>query len=449
MGWLALVIAGAALLVAAILSAILFRDWRRQRGAAAPAGTAAAPGDEAKRLHAETALSELRLMREALAPPPTTGSSGGATRRPPRRRRSSGARRAFAATPSGIGGSLGVLSGLRGPQALEESQAHPGATAMTPTDRFLRASLVLAALLASAALWWPAPAHAARIKEVASVQGVRTNQLVGYGLVVGLDGTGDQNAQAPFATQSLLALLQQMGVTVPPGQNMQLKNLATVMVTAQLPPFAQPGQTIDVNVSSLANAKSLRGGTLIATPLKGADGQIYAMAQGNLIVGGAGASAAGSKVQINHLSTGRIPEGATVERAVATLIDQGDSIQLDLNSSDYATAREVVKAINARMGPGTADAIDGRVIRVRMPDSADARVSFMAEIQNLDVKPSTPAAKVVINARTGSVVMNQAVTLAACAVAHGSLSVTISTTPSVSQPGPFSRTGQTAVTCSA
>ena len=178
---------------------------------------------------------------------------------------------------------------------------------MTPTDRFLRASLVLAALLASAALWWPVPAQAARIKEVASVQGVRMNQLVGYGLVVGLDGTGDQNTQAPFATQSLLAMLQQMGVTVPPGQNMQLKNLATVMVTAQLPAFAQPGQTIDVNVSSLANAKSLRGGTLIATPLKGADGQIYAMAQGNLIVGGVGASAAGSKVQINHLSAGRIP----------------------------------------------------------------------------------------------------------------------------------------------
>ena len=317
---------------------------------------------------------------------------------------------------------------------------------MTPTDRFLRASLVLAALLASAALWWPMPAHAARIKEVASVQGVRTNQLVGYGLVVGLDGTGDQSTQAPFTPQSLAAMLQQMGVTVPPGQNMQLKNLATVMVTAQLPAFAQPGQTIDVNVSSLANAKSLRGGTLIATPLKGADGQVYAMAQGNLIVGGAGASAAGSKVQINHLSAGRIPEGATVERSVATPMNQGDSIQLDLNSSDYATAREVVRAINGRMGTGTADAIDGRAIRVRMPESADARVSFLAEIQNLDIKPQTPAAKVVINARTGSVVMNQAVTLAACAVAHGSLSVTISTTPSVSQPGPFARAGQTAVT---
>ena len=317
---------------------------------------------------------------------------------------------------------------------------------MTPTDRFLRASLILAAFLASAALWWPAPAQAARIKEVASVQGVRSNQLVGYGLVVGLDGTGDQTSQAPFTVQSLKAMLNQLGVTVPPGQNMQLKNLATVMVTAQLPAFAQPGQTIDVNVSSLANAKSLRGGTLIATPLKGADGQVYAMAQGNLIVGGAGASAAGSKVQINHLSAGRIPEGATVERAVATPLAQGDSIQLDLNSSDYSTAREVVNAINQRMGPGTADALDGRAIRVRMPGSADARVAFLAEIQNLDVRPATPAAKVVINARTGSVVMNQAVTLAACAVAHGSLSVTISTTPSVSQPGPFARAGQTAVT---
>ncbi len=317
---------------------------------------------------------------------------------------------------------------------------------MTPTERFLRFTIVLTALLASAALWWPAPAQAARIKEVASVQGVRMNQLTGYGLVVGLDGTGDQNTSAPFLTQSLLALLQQMGVTVPAGQNMQLKNIATVMVTAQLPAFAQPGQTIDVNVSSLANAKSLRGGTLIATPLKGADGQIYAMAQGNLIIAGAGAAAAGSKVTINHLSAGRIPEGATVERGVPTPMNQGDSIQLDLSSNDYATAREVVRAINNRMGSGTADAIDGRSVHVRMPASADARVNFMAEIENLDVKLASPAARVVINARTGSVVMNQAVTLAACAVAHGNLSVTISTTPSVSQPSPFSKTGQTAIT---
>jgi len=317
---------------------------------------------------------------------------------------------------------------------------------MTPTDRFLRASLILAAVLASAALWWPMPAQAARIKEVASIQGVRSNQLVGYGLVVGLDGTGDQTTSAPFAIQSLLAMLQQMGVTVPAGTNMQLKNLATVMVTAQLPPFAQPGQPIDVNVSSLANAKSLRGGTLISTPLKGADGQIYAMAQGNLIIGGAGASASGSKVQINTLASGRIPEGATVERAVATPMNQGDAIQLDLNSSDFATAREVVRVINERMGSGTADAIDGRAVRVRMPQSANSRVAFMADIENLEVKQTIPAARVVINARTGSIVMNQAVTLAACAVAHGSLSVTISTTPTASQPGPFSKTGSTVVT---
>jgi flagellar P-ring protein precursor FlgI len=305
---------------------------------------------------------------------------------------------------------------------------------MQPTDRILRASLLIAAFLASAAVWWPAPAHAARIKEVASVQGVRTNQLVGYGLVVGLDGTGDQTTQAPFAIQSLLSMLQQMGVTVPPGTNMQLKNLATVMVTAQLPAFAQPGQTIDVSVSSLANAKSLRGGTLIATPLKGADGQIYAVAQGNLVIAGSGAAAAGSKVQINHLSAGRIPDGATVERTVATPLADGDSIQLDLHSSDYATAREVVRAINAKMGSGIADALDGRAVRVRMPPSADARVSFMADIENLDIRQATPSAKVVINARTGSIVMNQAVTLAACAVAHGNLSVTISTTPTASQP---------------
>ena len=317
---------------------------------------------------------------------------------------------------------------------------------MNTIDRLLRVSIWIATLLASAALWWPASAEAVRIKEVAAIQGVRSNQLVGYGLVVGLDGTGDQTTSAPFTTQSLNALLQQMGVTVPPGTNMQLKNIAAVMVTAQLPAFAQPGQALDVNVSSLANAKSLRGGTLIATPLKGADGQIYALAQGNLIVGGAGASAGGSKVQINHLSAGRIPEGATVERAVPTPLSQGEFLQLDLNTNDFNTAREVVRSINDRMGSGTAHALDGRVVRVRMPASTDARVAFLADIENLDVARATPSAKVVINARTGSVVMNQSVTLAACAVAHGSLSVTINSTPQVSQPNPFSETGRTVVT---
>jgi flagellar P-ring protein precursor FlgI len=317
---------------------------------------------------------------------------------------------------------------------------------MNTIDRLLRVSIWIATLLASAALWWPASAEAVRIKEVAAIQGVRSNQLVGYGLVVGLDGTGDQTTSAPFTTQSLNAMLQQMGVTVPAGTNMQLKNIAAVMVTAQLPAFAQPGQALDVNVSSLANAKSLRGGTLIATPLKGADGQIYALAQGNLIVGGAGASAGGSKVQINHLSAGRIPEGATVERSVPTPLSQGEFLQLDLNTSDFNTAREVVRSINDRMGGGTAQALDGRVVRVRMPASTDARVAFLADIENLDVARATPAAKVVINARTGSVVMNQAVTLAACAVAHGSLAVTINSTPQVSQPNAFSKAGQTVVT---
>ena len=316
---------------------------------------------------------------------------------------------------------------------------------MNPTEKFIRAAIAIAWLLASAALWWPAGANAARIKEVASVQGVRSNPLVGYGLVVGLDGTGDQTTSAPFTAQSINALLAQMGVTVPPGTNMQLKNVAAVMVTAQLPPFAQPGQAIDVNVSSIANAKSLRGGTLISTPLKGADGQIYALAQGNLIVGGAGASAGGSKVQINHLSAGRVPQGATVERSVPTPLNQGDHLQLDLNANDFNTAREVARAINDRMGPNVASAIDGRTVSVRMPASPQARVAFMADIENLAIEQAAPAAKVVINARTGSVVMNGAVTLASCAVAHGSLSVTINSTPVISQPGPFSRNGETVV----
>ena len=313
---------------------------------------------------------------------------------------------------------------------------------MPTAEKLLRLLIALAWLAASAALWWPESAHSARIKEIASVQGVRSNALSGYGLVVGLDGSGDQTTSAPFTAQSLNALLQQMGVTVPPGTSMQIKNVAAVMVTAQLPAFAQPGQVIDVNVSSLANAKSLRGGMLIATPLKGADGQIYAMAQGSLIVGGAGAAAGGSKVQINHLSAGRIPDGATVERSVPTPLHQNEFMQLDLNSNDFNTAREVARTINKRMGDGLAQAVDGRVVRVRMPSTPDARVAFMADIENLDIERAAPAARIVVNARTGSVVMNGSVTLSACAVAHGSLSVTISSTPVVSQPNAFS-SGQT------
>jgi len=310
-------------------------------------------------------------------------------------------------------------------------------------DKLLRWTVAVAFLAASSALWWPVSAVAAvRIKEVAAVQGVRSNQLLGYGLVVGLDGTGDQATQTPFTTQSLNALLQQMGVTLPAGVTMQPKNVAAVLVTAQLPAFAQPGQNIDVNVSSLGNSKSLRGGTLIATPLKGADGQIYALAQGNLIVGGAGASAGGSKVQINHLAAGRIPDGASVERSVATPLLDGESLQLGVTANDYATAIAVAEAINTAKGAGTASALDGRSVRVRMPAVAQERMAFLADIENLPLKLAKPAARVVLNARTGSIILNDAVSLSACAVAHGNLSVTISNTPVVSQPNPLAQ-GQT------
>ncbi|WP_233258929.1 flagellar basal body P-ring protein FlgI [Rubrivivax albus] len=307
------------------------------------------------------------------------------------------------------------------------------------TDRWMRAVVTLGALLASAALWWPADAAAARVKEIASVQGVRANQLVGYGLVVGLDGTGEQNA---VTAQSLSALLQSLGVTLPAGVVPQGRNSAAVMVTAELPAFAQPGQTIDIAVSSMGNAKSLRGGTLVMTPLRGADGEIYAIAQGNLIVGGAGASAGGSKVQINHLSAGRIPGGATVERSVPTPLYEGDRLQLDLKANDYSTARAVADAINAAKGEGTAVPVDGRTVSVQMPPAGITRVNFMADIENLPVALERPAARVVLNPRTGSVVMNEAVTIGACAVAHGALAVTISSTPVVSQPNPLGQ-GQT------
>ena len=316
--------------------------------------------------------------------------------------------------------------------------AKPDPRRSLDADKLLRLTIVTAAFAASAALWWPVGAHAAtRIKEVATVQGVRANQLVGYGLVVGLDGTGDQSSGAPFTAQSLAAMLQQMGVTVPPGVQIQPKNVAAVLVTAALPAFAQPGQAIDVNVSSLGNAKSLRGGTLIATPLKGADGALYAMAQGNLIISGAGAAAGGSAVKVNHLSAGRVPQGATVERAVPTGLALGEFLQLDLGSNDFATARDVAFAINRAKGDGIASALNGRVVRVRAPTAIDERVSFLADIENLPIELSKPAARIVLNARTGSVVMNDSVTLAACAVAHGSLSVTISSTPVISQPNAF------------
>ena len=309
-------------------------------------------------------------------------------------------------------------------------------------ERTLKLLIATAFAAAFAAVWWPAPAQAARIKEIATVQGVRSNQLMGYGLVVGLDGTGDQTTQTPFTAQSLTSMLQQMGITVPAGVPMQVKNVAAVLVTANLPAFAQPGQMLDVSVSSLGNSKSLRGGTLITTPLKGADGQIYALAQGNLVISGAGASAGGSKVTINHLSAGRIPSGASVERAVASPWMQSTNTQLDLQSDDFNTARAVADAINKAKGAGTAEALDGRTVQVKLPGQPGERVAFMGDIENLNVDKAKPAARIVFNARTGSVVVNEAVTIGPCAVAHGSLSVTINSTPVISQPAPLSN-GQT------
>ncbi len=299
-------------------------------------------------------------------------------------------------------------------------------------------------LLASVVL--AAPASAARIKEVAAVEGVRTNQLTGFGLVVGLDGTGDQTTQMPYTSQGLSNYLQQMGIALSPSSasQLQLKNVAAVLVTAQLPAFARPGQAIDVNVSSLGNAKSLKGGMLISTALRGVDGEVYALAQGNLIIGGAGASAGGSKVQINHLSAGRIPGGGQVERAVPTPLLEGDTIALGLAASDFQTARRVAESINRRFGQGYARALDGRTVEVRAPTDPNARVSFIAEMEELQLENSVPSAKVVINARTGSIVLNQAVTLGPCAIAHGNLSITISSTPVISQPNPLSA-GQTVV----
>ena len=285
-------------------------------------------------------------------------------------------------------------------------------------------------------------ARAERIKDIASIAGVRSNQLVGYGIVVGLDGSGDQTTQTPFTVQSMINMLSAMGVNLPPGQSLQLKNVAAVMVTASLPPFARSGQQIDITVSSIGNAKSLKGGTLILTPLKGADGQIYAMAQGNVVVVGAGASGAGSKVTVNQLSVGRIASGATVEREVPMPLGQGEFVNLELNSTDFGTAQRMVAAIN-RVMPGTATAADGRQIRLRAPAGADERVSFIGRIESIDVIPARMAAKVIINSRTGSVVMNQAVLLDNCAVAHGNLSVSVSTENAVSQPGALSG-GQTA-----
>ncbi|BCF90047.1 MULTISPECIES: flagellar basal body P-ring protein FlgI [Paraburkholderia] len=326
---------------------------------------------------------------------------------------------------------------------------------LTSVSGFAARAFAVVALACAALPVTTHVAHAERLKDLVQIQGVRDNPLIGYGLVVGLDGTGDQTTQTPFTTQTLANMLANLGISINNQQagsnssnnslsSMQLKNVAAVMVTASLPAFARPGEALDVTVSSLGNAKSLRGGTLLLTPLKGADGQVYALAQGNMAVGGAGASANGSKVQVNQLAAGRIAGGAIVERSVPTTISQAGTMQLDLNDMDYDTTQRITSAINNTFGFGTAVALDGRTIQLRAPTDPAQQVQFMAQLQNLDVKPAQAAAKVILNARTGSIVMNQMVTLQTCAVAHGNLSVIVNTQPVVSQPGAFSN-GQTVV----
>ena len=288
-------------------------------------------------------------------------------------------------------------------------------------------------------------AQAERIKDLASVAGVRSNQLVGYGLVVGLDGTGDQTSQAPFTVQSLKNMLAQFGITVPPDVNPQLRNVAAVSVHADLPPFAKPGQLLDVTVSSIANAKSLRGGSLLMAPLRGADGQVYAIAQGNLIVGGFGASGQdGSSVTVNIPSVGRVPNGASVERAVPSSFATDAALLLNLHTSDFTTATRLSQSINEKMGGGLASPIDATSIRVAAPLDPAQRISFVSVLENLEVQPGDAPARVIINSRTGTVVIGTHVRVMPAAVSHGSLIVTISEEPFVSQPAPFSD-GETVV----
>jgi flagellar P-ring protein precursor FlgI len=281
-----------------------------------------------------------------------------------------------------------------------------------------------------------------RIKDFSDVSGQRSNQLVGYGLVVGLDGTGDQTTQTPFTLQSVLQMIGVLGVTLPStGNQTQLRNTAAVMVTADFPALSRPGQQLDVTVSSLGNSTSLKGGTLIMTPLKAADGQVYAQAQGSVVIGGSRAASGGAATSVNHLSAGRIPSGGIVERAVpALLVDE--FVQLDLRQADFALMQRTAETIGRRFGIGTALPIDARSLNVRVPTEPLKRTAFMAALQDLDVPMGSQPARVILNSRTGSVVMNQAVRLSPSAVAHGNLTVKIQQSPTVSQPLPFSR-GQT------
>lgn len=310
----------------------------------------------------------------------------------------------------------------------------------------MRTRFLAAVLLFAGALLGAAPASAERLKDIASIAGVRSNHLIGYGLVVGLDGTGDQTTQAPFTSQSFLSMLRQFGIALPEGVRLQLKNVAAVSVHGQLPPFSKPGQTIDITVSSLANAKSLRGGTLLMTPLKGVDGQVYALAQGDLVVGGFGAEGQdGSKITVNVPSVGRIAGGAIVERSVETSFTQDADLVFNLLRPDFTTARRVAERVNEMLGSQVASALDAGSIRVQAPQDRDQRVSYVSLLENIEVDPGEAPARVVINSRTGTIVVGNHVTVEPVAVTHGGLTVVVSESPRVSQPGPLAG-GETVVT---
>lgn len=305
-------------------------------------------------------------------------------------------------------------------------------------------AMALSSLLTLSPLGMPV-AQADKIRDIATIQGIRENAVIGYGLVVGLDSSGDQTTQTPFTTQTLNNMLSELGITVPAGINMQLRNVAAVMVTASMPAFASPGQQLDVTVSSVGTARSLRGGTLLMTPLKGADGQVYALAQGNMVIGGAGAESGGSSVTVNQLSSGRIPSGATIERTVPLSLGNSGIISLDLKRADFNTAAATMTAINKFFRRQVATALDARSIQLEAPMDTAERVGFLAQVQNIQVNESAPPAKVTINARTGSVILNSDVKLRRAAVAHGNLSITIDKNEEVSQPNALSN-GQTTKT---
>lgn len=297
-------------------------------------------------------------------------------------------------------------------------------------------ALLLSALFFVASI---AFAHAERVKDLATVGGVRSNQLVGYGLVVGLDGTGDQTSQAPFTTQSIKNMLARFGVNLPPGVTAQPKNVAAVTVQAELPAFAKRGQTVDVTISSIGNAASLRGGALLMTPLRGADGEIYAVAQGNLVVGGFGASGRdGSRIAVNVPSAGRIPGGASVEREVPSDFAESPYLSLDLRAPDFTTAMRLAEGINQLLGPDTAEPIDAVSVRVVAPKELNRRIAYLSMLEQLEITPADAPARVIVNSRTGTVVMSSKVRVLPAAVAHGSMSVTITERTDVSQPLPLS-----------